>query len=366
MVRCISLLSKDCPVFCTRASSAPSYDWIEVDTKGTCVAKVIALVLANAISYSIGSKSFLTMDSFVGGCRHYQSREDSIEEMASMLLDDTTIHQANTDAQSGGRLSQAAAIEMFDESGGPEKGKDLPQLPKLLFNGDDAWAMRGAPVVTAAGSSNQIRFSGDSDPLGISFQSTNHIGNGFSPVIPRKSSKRRSGQPKSHVTHSEKDGLGLPRYNRFGSYNSNKSFTQFKSDREDLKGRVPSPRTIDIHSQKPCDGMFDINGKVQAMLAATKALKGADSDILPQTLVPFRKRYFVDNRVLAKMKTVINDRLRGRSRKRDSTQEDGLLDESVRKAQDFQDDISASAAALTTIEIRMNEGGFQKSNHTLS
>ncbi len=181
---------------------------------------------------SIASR-FKTMPNLAESNRPEANRdaEDSIEEMASMLLDDTTMNQLNTNTEPGRRLSQMAAAEAYN-AGRIELGdsKALPQLPKLVFNGDDAWAMKTAPVVTAAGSSNQMTFNGDMEPsIGqISTQTGNHSRKGSAPTIPRKSSKRKSARPKSnlHLTKgntSRRDGTaGISRY--LAPISSNSSF----------------------------------------------------------------------------------------------------------------------------------------------
>jgi hypothetical protein len=58
------------------------------------------------------------------------------------------------------------------------QNKLLPKLPELTYNGDDVWASRNSPVVTAEGHANATFFDGDSPP-----------------GIPRKSSKRQSVRP---------------------------------------------------------------------------------------------------------------------------------------------------------------------------
>jgi hypothetical protein len=104
------------------------------------------------------------------------------------------------------------------------------------------------------------------------------------------------------------------------------------------------------------DTSVNINDKVQNMLAATKALKGDDNAVSHGSFAPNKKRRLVDTKVLSKMKTALNDRLHSRStKKRDSIMGGRLLDNSINDG-GFQDDIDVAATALTTLEIRMNEG----------
>lgn len=99
------------------------------------------------------------------------------------------------------------------------------------------------------------------------------------------------------------------------------------------------------------------------MLAATKALKGDDGGFFHGPLVPpTKKRRFADYNVLSMMKTVINERFSGRnSRKKDTFQEERLSERLLDDVdpQYFGLDLSpsaAAAAALSSNEIRLNEG----------
>ncbi|PVH80623.1 hypothetical protein DL98DRAFT_654570 [Cadophora sp. DSE1049] len=271
--------------------------------------------------------------------------DDSIEEVASILLDDTTLDQLRPEG--GKRMSQSAASKALPglrtES---QDGKNLPQLPKLIFNADDAWAMRTAPVVTAAGTSNQMEFDVDNPrPSTFLNRLSAHARKSSIPEIPRRSSKRRSGRPKSAV--------GPPR----AEAGDRRSVAH--TSRQTLKNSISPPRAGD--SSQPKQSGFvaeDVNNKIEAMIAATKALKpGSEGTVLLGPLVPTKKRRLVDNKVLTKMKTALNDRFNGRNgKKRDSMLNDKLLDASLNEVQDFEEELSISAIALTTMELRMNEG----------
>jgi hypothetical protein len=273
---------------------------------------------------------------------YYSRHDDSIDEMASILLDDTT---EELKPEPGKRLSRIGiaqalpSIQRVDSSA----AKSLPQLPKLLFNGDDAWAMKSSPVVTAAGSSNQMVFSSDTpESLNVSADSP-QFKKSPAPTIPRKSSKRKSGRPRS----------ALPR----GKVSVE---SQQTASRLALKSSISPPKPVEAPEIKASSTMnaADVNEKIVAMLAATKALKPTHDDALHQgSFVPAKKRRLMDNKMLTKMKSAINDRLQIRgSRRRDSIRDDKLLDRSLNELQDFEDPVSASVTALSTVEIRMNEG----------
>ncbi|KAL2073756.1 hypothetical protein VTL71DRAFT_11082 [Oculimacula yallundae] len=273
--------------------------------------------------------------------------DDSIEEMASMLLDDTNMDQLRPEG--GKRMSQTAASKAMPGYPRTESqdGKSLPQLPQLTFNGDDAWAMRLAPAQTAAGMTNQVEFSeDDAQPANFLNRLSAQTRKSSAPVIPRKSSKRRSGRPKSTAGHSQ--------------------LHAHSGDRRSIAN--PSGQTLNAiasssqpsgQSQPKGTGFVaaDINGKIEAMISATKALKpGSEGTVLHGPLAPGKKRHLVGNKVLTKMKTAINDRLGGKgARKRDSMINDRLLDPAVNEVQDFEEDTLASGGAATALELRMNE-----------
>jgi hypothetical protein len=103
------------------------------------------------------------------------SRHDnSVDEMASMLLDDTTTLLGPT---------KRVAVKHVESP----QDKDLPQIPKLLFNADDAWPHRTAPVDTAAGDVNAIKILDGSE---VADNSMSHIfgqsADHSTPPIPRR------------------------------------------------------------------------------------------------------------------------------------------------------------------------------------
>ena len=103
------------------------------------------------------------------------SRHDnSVNDMASMLLEDTTTVQ---------NPAKRVAVKHVESP----QDRDLPQIPKLLFNSDDAWAHCTAPVVTAAGDVNAMKFLDGSE---VADSSTSYIfgqsADYSTPPIPRR------------------------------------------------------------------------------------------------------------------------------------------------------------------------------------
>jgi hypothetical protein len=271
--------------------------------------------------------------------------DDSIEEMASILLEDTTIDQLKP--ESGMRMSQIGTAKVLpdDPRVGSSDSKVLPQLPQLLFNGDAAWAMNTTPVVTAAGRTNETQFSSESAGQQLYPPTVfTHARKGSGPPIPRRSSKRKSRRPKNNISNPQPSGSG-----------QKDVASSTVLSKIDISSRRPSTKKPESSPSQAAD----INSKIEAMMAATKALKpGTDGVVLQGPFVPTKKRRLRDNKVIAKMKTAFNDRLNSRSiRKRhDSARDDHLLDTSINEVNDFDDDVSVSVSALTALEIRMNEG----------
>ena len=223
------------------------------------------------------------------------NHDDSIDEMANMLLDDsTTVSDPAKRAQE----------------------KDLPHLPPP----DDAWAKKTAHSVSAAGEMNEIKSLSQSFPPGEQmesqcFSSMELTETQFfksiersTPPIPRKSSKRKSVKP-----------------NTFTPPNGDESQAAM------------------------------INAKVYAMMEATNTLKGnGPGKVHTGPYVPAKKRRLQDNKVIVKVRAAISDRINARSIKKrhDSVRDDHLLDRSLNELQD-EEELSQYVSAM---DIRLNEG----------
>ncbi|KAI6710798.1 hypothetical protein JHW43_006672 [Diplocarpon mali] len=202
----------------------------------------------------------------------------SIEDMASMLLEDTTFDQLRP--ESGKRMSYSATAALPGLPRiGSQDDRSLPQLPTMLFNGDDAWAMRMTSVVTTAASLNEIDLSHEFNELSCINGQT---GQTSIPAIPRKSSKRKSSRPKStffqpHTEAGDRRRLG---------------------SRQTLKS---PPRLVGSSApRQPAFAASDINNKIEAMMAATQALKpGSDGTHIQEALASTKKRRLMDNKVLS-------------------------------------------------------------------
>ncbi|KAH6674115.1 hypothetical protein B0J14DRAFT_479837 [Halenospora varia] len=189
-------------------------------------------------------------------------------------------------------------------------------------------------------------------PPSITKCHNNHIRKTSAPPIPRKSSKRRSVRNKSVLSSPKRASICQP----------------VSGSTHRLATSISTPNYLNAPGTKSSDRIdpSDINGKIKAMLEASAQLKPSASSgtLLQGPLVANKKRRFKDHKVLAKVKTAINDRLGARQTKKehDSTRYDRLLDLGINDIQDLpelpdlDEEISHSFSALNTLEIRLNEG----------
>lgn len=198
-----------------------------------------------------------------------------------------------------------------------ETAAGLPQLPQLVFTEDDAWAMNTAPIVVTARDTNETLLSDlPATYFGTGFPKlSTYSRTGSTPTIPRKSSKRKS-------TRRSGAEQTLP----------------LKAKKID-KNSISPPKPFTAPRVGPSsNNAVDINKKIEAMLAASKALKpGIADSIVHDHGVPTKKRRFKDHNVFLKMKTAIKTRTAG-------------------KLQDEMLNNMSEETALTISQLRMNEG----------
>jgi hypothetical protein len=271
--------------------------------------------------------------------------DDSLEEMANMLLEDTTIDQSKSDH--GQPPSQIAAVRMLP-SISSQNMRVLPQLPELHFNKDDAWAMNANTVVAAAGNFNEIQpFGGTNAPGNYPQKPFTHSRKG-PPPIPRKSSKRKSARPMATDLRERAEP---------GNWQSDGP-----NSKKIAKGSISPPKYINVPQAKPSAfNDTNVNNKIEAMLEATKALKPGTGDHMlqgPYLYLPTKKCRLKDSNVLMKMKTAINDHIQARVSKKsyDPARDDYLLDDALNETQTDDKGMPGTNYALRTMEIRMNEG----------
>jgi hypothetical protein len=270
--------------------------------------------------------------------------DDSIEEMASRLLDDTTANEIN--GEPGKRFSMMGPAKNLTQLQRkiPSDGKPLPQLPQLLFNGDDVWAMRSSPVVTAAGMSNQADFipednNPDSCPPPVGRVPT-HRRKASAPPLPRKSSKRKPRRMgSSGQTHKQR------------SKDANKEQIEFQKLTKTVE---PSLMDNDMTRGSAFFESQDSSQQAVATMAASKALKSVDESTDSENLTKPRKSRSKGTNVLAKMKHAINERLHdsGLKKRQYRMSNEHLLSMEFSQLPEYDEE----ASTISPIEKRINEG----------
>ena len=223
--------------------------------------------------------------------------EKSIDEMANMLLDDTTIN------------SDRSIV------------KHLPRLPP-----DDAWAQE------TAGEINKMQLSQSVSPG----QRLRSQPRGFRKLL-RSQPLQEIGQESTCQSYTFGEGMAPPIPRR-------------SSKRKSLIPHISPPLSDAGTSQAAL-----INAKVKAMIDATTALKGSEAGkVHTGPYVPAKRRRLQENKVIVRMRAVINNQLNARSVKRrhDPVRDDHLLDSSLNELQD-EEDFSRFVSAN---DIRLNEG----------
>lgn len=263
------------------------------------------------------------------GRRAAPGNDDSIDEMANVLLDDTT--SSHKDEAGIGSFLSADHNNNLQIRSHPtqtkttEAPKTLPQLPQFLFNGDDAWASKNATVVTAIGRTNTIDFSNLENES--SNMSSQHLEDTdiSPPPIPKRSSKRKSLQSKA---------ISVPHPKTKVNDNSKVS-SSFAG--HITKCSISAPLLLDIprsSSLAPVDHV----ARILEANRAHAAREIAEREQLEGSLIPTKKRRMIDGKVFDKMKTAFSKQLRGKvTKETDRYSTKSLLDSSTNELQGTED-----------------------------
>jgi len=227
--------------------------------------------------------------------------DDSIEEMTSMLIDDTTMNQLT--GEPGKHLSKLGSGKVLPQSSrqGFFHDKALPRLPRLSFDGGDEWAATSRPAIAAVvGVSTNVDMIDDEEdfdsfPPPVSRHPA-HARKSSAPPPPRKSSKRRPRQrePKEFAkagnTTSDESRQLKPR--RLSKMTQQIIRGQFFSSGESAKAVIPR-------------ALVDATQKIEAMLAASKALKPEGDNVAINSPGQSKNSGKKGSSVLSKMRNAI-------------------------------------------------------------
>ena len=204
----------------------------------------------------------------------YQTRhDDTIDDLASRILSEDT------------SFSPQAKPTMYRN---PSRSTTMPQLPVLQRDGDDDWKSMRNSFAPAAKSSNDLELSFDDsiDPISKDLGPSNvaeHSRKPSAPIIPRRSSKRRSDRPQHQANVQPRPSIT----SRTGDI------------------QISGPTLIETPRPTPLTGnrALDIENKIKAMLEASETLK-AGSGAPPKPSLP-DKRMFRD-KMMFKVKSAFN------------------------------------------------------------
>jgi hypothetical protein len=275
--------------------------------------------------------------------------DDSIEEMTSLLIDDTTMNQLTE--KPGERLTQLGSVKTPSPPSqkGFSHGKSLSRLLRLSLGGDDDWTPGSPPAITAAGAiSNEVDLTNDegeldSCPPPVSRQPA-HARKSSAHPLPRKSSKRSRLREQKEAVEA---------LNTTGDENRQlESRKLTKVTQPSLKYPIPlSKETAKAVIPKASP---DVRQQIEAILVDPRTLKPEGDSILVDTPVLSKKSVEKGSRVLSKMKNAITGHLhdKGFRKHHNLARKEHLLDPNLSQLPDYDEE----ASTISTMELRINEG----------
>lgn len=274
--------------------------------------------------------------------------DDSIEEMTSLLIDDTTMNQLT--GELGKRLSQLESAKVLSQSSqrGFSHEKPLPRLLRPSMGGDDDWTPGPPPAITVAGAiSNEEDLTNDEDELDscpppVPRQPA-HARKSSAPPLPRKSSKRSRLREQKEAVES---------HNTTGDENRQlKSQKLTKMTQPSFK--YPIPLFKETAKAAIPKAFPDVSRQIEAMLVASRTLKPEDDSILVDTPVFSKKSVEKRSKVLSKMNAIVGHlHDKGFRKHHDLAQNEHLLDPNLSQLPDYDEE----ASTISTTELSINEG----------
>lgn len=276
--------------------------------------------------------------------------DDSIEEMASMLPDDTAMNQMA--AEPGKRLSNlvSAKILPLPPRQAFFRDKALPQLPpQLSFGGGDEWATRSYPVTATA------EISSDGDPLCYEeepdscpppvFRQPAHLRKGSAPPLPRKSSKRTSRQ---------REGKEIAEVQSSRGDNKRQLEPRKLSKIAQQNSECQSPSKKDESLRSNSAALPDVSQQIEAMMVASRTLKPLGDNSVNESPATSKKSGMRGNGVLSKMKFALTERFQDKGLKKHHylAKNEHLLDPNLSQLADYDEE----ASTISAMELRINEG----------
>jgi hypothetical protein len=311
-----------------------------------------ALMVCSLVSASISMTAFYGKQNNDSNQQSTLALDESIEEMTSMLIDDTTMNQLT--GEPGKRLTKLGSAKVLPQSSRQGFFHDmaLPRLPRLSFDGGDDWTTAPSLAITApVGVSNEVEMitdeeDHDSFPPPASRQPA-HARKSSAPPLPRKSSKRTRRQrgPKEFVEtrNTPGDESRQPEPRKLSKTPQQSIKSPFSPSSETTKAAIP-------------EASPDVSKQIGAMLAASMALKPEGDSMVIDSPVLSKNSGKKGSRVLSKMRCAITGHLHDKSLKRhhNLAKNAYLLDPNLNQLPDYDEE----ASTISATELRINEGSY--------
>ncbi|CAG8957463.1 hypothetical protein HYFRA_00011444 [Hymenoscyphus fraxineus] len=299
----------------------------------------------------------MTLQAFHGnevpeGLARNPDHEDSIEEMASMLLDDTTIDQLKADP--GKRFSQVSLPAIVNGD------NELLQHEASLWSAENTVWIRHSSPAPPASSLQPIEYDSSEDELNTfpppiaDKRVPAHLRKTSAPEIPRRSSKRNSGRYKSSLSSPQKV-IGHSR----NSSSANRLSKNVNENHEKI---------MNMAAPAHASSSFDVvahNNKMQAALAAgilqMPATHSAPTEPTAEPSSATKKPRHIQ--VFSMVKAAFRGSRHGK-KSPDPVRGDRLLN-SPNNGSPGMEDEATLATMTSSLEIRLNEGENLKNHHKL-
>lgn len=311
--------------------------------------------------------------------------DTSMDEMASRLLDDSNLSQFQV--HSSRRLSQHSISNVLHNllDNLPEASqvrRDLPQLPQLEFNNDEAWHLQfrsiavGESALNSAG--NVVAMPLDETHRNQASVARHHShkkiasGPGSNRITSRERHRRRitakaaeAGRVREYREENRAKTLDIissplqpnqhPRDREIGLavsmplQESSRPVQPPRNDAELSIASIPNPDQSMFARKR-----LDVTSKINAMLAATVELKGQpSSNVLLHNPLPPSKKKFRGRQILARVKHAFRRHDQSKQKQYDTARDQSVLYQTFSREKDEYD---PARSPISSVESRVNEG----------
>jgi hypothetical protein len=315
-----------------------------------------ALMVCSLVSATISMTAFFGKQNNDSNQQSTLVLDESIEEMTSTLIDDTTMNQLTGEPRN--RLAKLGSAKVLPQSSrqGFFHDKALPRLPRLSFDGGDDWITAPCPAITApVGVPNEVEMIADEEehdsfPPPVSRQPA-HARKSSAPPLPCKSSKRRRRQrePKEFIETRNTPG------------DENRQLEPRKLSKTPQQSiKSPFSPSSEITKAVTHEASPDVSHQIKAMLVASMALKpegdSSSSSMAIDSPALSKNSGKKGSGVLSKMRSTITGHLhdKGLKKHHNLAKSEYLLDPNLNHLPDYDEE----ASTISDMELRINEGSY--------